>query len=145
VVTRDSLHYRKLTDKPKAKEEENKDSDKMKDVAREKSKEKDPTAGEALAALAFGMYASCCIFLNTLHSLILKNVTKIGVCALFMTSLATLLSPSATLTFTTEFSIVITLSARGKFTDEWDDSKEVQINDDVCYGWPLTVRYVVVK
>jgi hypothetical protein len=30
----------------------------MKDVTKEKSKEKDPTAGEALAALAFGMYLS---------------------------------------------------------------------------------------
>jgi hypothetical protein len=31
----------------------------MKDIAKEKSKEKDPAAGEALAALAFGMYLSC--------------------------------------------------------------------------------------
>ncbi|XP_023715067.1 cell division cycle and apoptosis regulator protein 1 isoform X3 [Cryptotermes secundus] len=54
VVTRDSLHYRKLTDKPRAKEEDSKDSDRMKDAAKEKSKEKDPAAGEALAALAFG-------------------------------------------------------------------------------------------
>lgn len=69
MVTRDSLHYRKLTDKPKAKEEDNKDSDKMKDAAREKSKEKDPAVGEALAALAFGMYLSCYIFLSTLHIL----------------------------------------------------------------------------
>jgi hypothetical protein len=76
VVTRDSLHYRKLTDKPKAKEEDNKDSEKMKDVAREKSKEKDPTAGEALAALAFGMHLSYFIFLNTLHSFMLKKCDK---------------------------------------------------------------------
>lgn len=62
VVTRDSLHYRKLTDKPRAKEEDSKDSDKMKDAAKEKSKEKDPAAGEALAALAFGMYPSCISF-----------------------------------------------------------------------------------
>jgi glutamate synthase domain-containing protein 1 len=59
MVTRDSLHYRKLTDKPRAKEEDSKDSDKMKDVAKDKSREKDPAAGEALAALAFGVYSSC--------------------------------------------------------------------------------------
>jgi hypothetical protein len=58
-VTRDSLHYRKLTDKPRAKEEDSKDSDKMKDIVKERSKEKDPAAGEALAALAFGMYLNC--------------------------------------------------------------------------------------
>jgi len=58
VVTRDSLHYRKLTDKPRVKEEDNKDGDKVKDVARGKSKEKDPAAGEALAALAFGVCLS---------------------------------------------------------------------------------------
>jgi hypothetical protein len=60
VVTRDSLHYRKLTDKPRVKEEETKDNDRIKDAAREKAKEKDPAAGEALAALAFGVYHSLC-------------------------------------------------------------------------------------
>jgi hypothetical protein len=58
VVTRDSLHYRKLTDKPRVKEEDSKDSDRVKDVTRERVKEKDPAAGEALAALAFGLYHS---------------------------------------------------------------------------------------
>jgi len=54
VVTRDSLHYRKLTDKPRVKEEDSKDSDRTKDTTRDKVKEKDPAAAEALAALAFG-------------------------------------------------------------------------------------------
>jgi hypothetical protein len=40
---------------------------------REKVKEKDPAAAEALAALAFGVYCSLCFFLPvysvTLHSL----------------------------------------------------------------------------
>ena len=73
VVTRDSLHYRKLTDKPRVKEEDSKDSDRMKDVTREKVKEKDPAAGEALAALAFGVYRSLgfvlpvhCVMLHSL-------------------------------------------------------------------------------
>lgn len=63
VVTRDSLHYRKLTDKPRVREEDSKDSDRMKDTTREKGKEKDPAAAEALAALAFGVYCSLCIIL----------------------------------------------------------------------------------
>jgi hypothetical protein len=63
MVTRDSLHYRKLTDKPRVKEEDSKDGDKMKDTTREKVKEKDPSAGEALAALAFGVYCSLCFIL----------------------------------------------------------------------------------
>jgi hypothetical protein len=45
----------------------------MKDVTREKVKEKDPAAGEALAALAFGVYRSLCFVLPVycvmLHSL----------------------------------------------------------------------------
>lgn len=73
VVTRDSLHYRKLTDKPRVKEEDSKDSDRTKDTTRDKVKEKDPAAAEALAALAFGVYCSLCFILHvysfTLHSL----------------------------------------------------------------------------
>lgn len=80
MVTRDSLHYRKLTDKPKAKEEDNKDSDKMKDIAKEKSKEKDPTAGEALAALAFGMYPSYYIFFHYLRFYSKRCDKNWGVC-----------------------------------------------------------------
>ncbi|KAJ4444202.1 hypothetical protein ANN_05992, partial [Periplaneta americana] len=53
VVTRDSLHYRKLTDKPRAKEED-KDAEKLKDSTKDKNKEVDPAAVEALAALAYG-------------------------------------------------------------------------------------------
>lgn len=73
VVTRDSLHYRKLTDKPRVKEEDSKDSDRLKDTTREKVKEKDPAAAEALAALAFGVCYSLCFILPLcsvmLHSL----------------------------------------------------------------------------
>nr|CAD7572831.1 unnamed protein product [Timema californicum] len=52
VVTRDSLHYRKLTDKPKKEEEAaGKEPLDVKDKPKEEKKETDP---EALAALAYG-------------------------------------------------------------------------------------------
>nr|CAD7411020.1 unnamed protein product [Timema cristinae] len=52
VVTRDSLHYRKLTDKPKKEEEAaGKEPNDVKDKPKEEKKETDP---EALAALAYG-------------------------------------------------------------------------------------------
>ncbi|CAG2067584.1 unnamed protein product, partial [Timema podura] len=52
VVTRDSLHYRKLTDKPKKEEEAaGKEPNDVKDKPKEERKETDP---EALAALAYG-------------------------------------------------------------------------------------------
>ena len=56
VVTRDSLHYRKLTDRPKLKEEDSKENDKSKDSTKEKSK--DSAADEALTALAFGKWVN---------------------------------------------------------------------------------------
>jgi hypothetical protein len=73
VVTRDSLHYRKLTDKPRVKEEDSKDSERMKDTMREKVKEKDPAAAEALAALAFGVYCSLC-FILPMYSIMLHSL-----------------------------------------------------------------------
>ena len=51
-MIRDSLHYRKLTDKPKLKDEDNKENDKSKDSTKEKNK--DLAADEALTALAYG-------------------------------------------------------------------------------------------